>query len=211
MSKMVFAAAAMTAATVFAADASAATFNNGGQIVIPDTGSSGPSNPYPSIINVSGLSGAVTDVNVTFHGLSHTWSGDLEIALHGPTGQRVALLADFGGGLNWTNDDVTFSDGAGLPVVGSSGTYRTAVNTCENASICDGASDLLSAFNGLDPNGNWSLYVFDDAGGDRGRIAGGWSLDITTDAVSAVPLPAGLPLLLGGLGVLGLARRKRRG
>jgi uncharacterized repeat protein (TIGR01451 family) len=38
----------------------------------------------------------------------------------------------------------------------------------------------LSAFNGADPNGTWSLYVFDDANGDAGRIDGGWTLNIQT-------------------------------
>src|SRR6185295_17857929 len=29
------------------------------------------------------------------------------------------------------------------------------------------------------PNGVWSLYIFDDAGGDAGSMAGGWSLTFT--------------------------------
>jgi Ca2+-binding RTX toxin-like protein len=38
----------------------------------------------------------------------------------------------------------------------------------------------FSVFNGINPNGTWSLYVVDDVGGDAGTIAGGWSLNIGT-------------------------------
>ncbi len=37
----------------------------------------------------------------------------------------------------------------------------------------------LSTFSGTDPNGTWSLYVFDDSVGDAGSIAGGWSLSLS--------------------------------
>jgi len=40
----------------------------------------------------------------------------------------------------------------------------------------------LTAVNGRDPNGVWSLYVFDDSTGDAGNIAGGWTLTLTTVA-----------------------------
>ena len=39
---------------------------------------------------------------------------------------------------------------------------------------------LLGAFRGVNPNGNWSLYVTDDHGVDSGVIAGGWRLNIQT-------------------------------
>jgi uncharacterized repeat protein (TIGR01451 family) len=37
----------------------------------------------------------------------------------------------------------------------------------------------LAAFNGVNPNGVWSLYVVDDSSSDNGTIAGGWSLNIS--------------------------------
>ena len=43
-------------------------------------------------------------------------------------------------------------------------------------------TDSLTAFNGINPNGTWSLYVVDDVGGDIGNFAGGWELTITTSA-----------------------------
>jgi len=47
----------------------------------------------------------------------------------------------------------------------------------------------LSAFNGTDPNGTWSLYVRDDFTGMSGSIAGGWSLSITTSAPACCTPP----------------------
>ncbi|MFC9599770.1 hypothetical protein ACFTQL_18125 [Peribacillus butanolivorans] len=38
----------------------------------------------------------------------------------------------------------------------------------------------LSVFDGTNPNGTWSLFVFDDVGQDSGTSAGGWFLTITT-------------------------------
>jgi len=45
-------------------------------------------------------------------------------------------------------------------------------------------STNFATFNGMNPNGIWSLYVYDDSPGNDGIIAGGWSLGLT--AVSTV-------------------------
>jgi uncharacterized repeat protein (TIGR01451 family) len=37
----------------------------------------------------------------------------------------------------------------------------------------------LGIFNGGNPNGNWSLYVYDDAVGNGGYIANGWALNLS--------------------------------
>lgn len=47
------------------------------------------------------------------------------------------------------------------------------------------------------------------AGGNVGSVQGAQDL-LATIEISAVPLPAGLPLLAGGLGLLGFAKRRRK-
>ena len=71
-------------------------------------------------------------------------------------------------------------------------------------------SSLLSFFNGTSPNGTWSLYVFDDLGGDIGSIDGGWDLTITDGAITGV-IPEPTTALLLGAGLIALvAARARR-
>ncbi|MFM6308461.1 MAG: hypothetical protein ACKPGB_09370, partial [Dolichospermum sp.] len=53
-------------------------FSNPNPITIPD---SGTSTPYPSTINVSGLSGNINSLKVTLTNLSHTWPDDIDVLL----------------------------------------------------------------------------------------------------------------------------------
>lgn len=122
------------------------------------------------------------------------------------------LMDQVGGSANWTNDTVTFSDGAPGITIGSPGVDGTfspsGLSNCLLAE-CLGAGSLLSVYAGLDPTGLWALSINDDAGADIGDLAGGWSLQFTTTSV--VPLPAALPLLGSALALLGLLgwRKKR--
>ena len=61
---------------------------------------------------------------------------------------------------------------------------------------------FLSSFNGLDPNGTWTLFIADVSGGDQSTLVS-WELDIT-----AVPEPVTVALgIFGGLfAFLGAAR-----
>jgi uncharacterized repeat protein (TIGR01451 family) len=104
-----------------------------------------------------------------------------------PAGQKVVLMSDTGGGHSITNLNLTFDDNAasGLPDTAQiiSGTYKpTDFEPGDNfppPAPAGAVSTFLSAFNGSNPNGNWSLYVVDDATGDSGLISS-WSLSITT-------------------------------
>jgi subtilisin-like proprotein convertase family protein len=173
---------------------------NPAPILVPGAGTGGTGGtggiaaPYPSTIPVAGLTGAVTKVTATLTGFSHTFPGDVDILLAGPAGQRIVLMSDIGSGTDAVNVNLTFDDAAapmGATVV--SGTFRpTNSGTGDPFPVPAPPAPhgtLLSAFNGANPNGTWSLYVVDDAATDVGTFSGGWSLTITTAEPSCVNQP----------------------
>jgi uncharacterized repeat protein (TIGR01451 family) len=160
------------------------SFTNSAAITIPDHGSA---SPYPSTISVTGLAGLVGKVAVSLKGVTHGFPDDIDILLVSPSGQKVVLMSDTGGGHSITNLNLAFDDSAsaGLPDTAQigSGTYKpTDFEPGDNfppPAPVGAVSAFLSALNGSNPNGNWSLYVVDDATGDSGLISN-WSLSITT-------------------------------
>lgn len=193
-------------------DVAAVNFSNPALISIP---SSGSATPYPSIISISGFSGAITDVNVTLHGLTHTFPTDLDILLVGPAGQSVLLMSDVGGGSDLDNATLTFDDQAASsvpnPIV--AGTYKpTNVGNGDNipAPAPSGPwGTQLSVFNGNYANGSWRLFVFDDGLFADGSIDG-WSLAINSVGGTA-PVPEAPPIVILGFGLLvGSAWLRRR-
>lgn len=145
--------------------------------------------PYPSMITVAGVTGTVTKVTVTLRGLTHTCPADLDVLLVGPGGQNVLLISDAGTNKAVSNLTLTFDDTAAtLPQTSTlaSGTYRPT-NFDTNTDLFPApaptgpfGSALSSVFNGLNPNGTWSLFVRDDKLNNTGSITQGWTLAITT-------------------------------
>ena len=75
------------------------TFSNTDSIAIPATGSAnqiGLASPYPSNISVSGMTGAVTKMTVTFHGLTHGALGDVDAMVVAPNGDVYASRREQG-------------------------------------------------------------------------------------------------------------------
>ena len=175
------------------------TFTNTNFITIP---SSGAASPYPSSISVSGLGGTVTKITVKLNNLSHTFPDDIDIMLVGPGGQNAIILSDVGGTSAASGVTLILDDSAatalpdGGPLV--SGTFMpTNIGTGDTfaapAPTPSGGS-ALSVFSGTAPNGTWSLYVVDDAGGDDGSIAGGWELSVSATSCSGpTPTPTSTP------------------
>jgi len=186
---------------------SAITFANTAPITINDAG---VASPYPSNVAVSGVTNPVTKVTVTLTGFNHTFPSDVDILVVGPGGQTFILVSDVIGGtdavgINWTFDD------AAAAFIGSTGTPASGTFKPTNYTVCQDpfaapapagpylspggigtpcGTDTLAAFNGVNPNGTWSLYVVDDLGADVGTISGGWALQITTGGGCSTPTPS---------------------
>jgi subtilisin-like proprotein convertase family protein len=172
---------------VMSQQAPQAVFANPQTLLIP---TSGVASPYPSTIGVVGVGGHVAKVTVRVAGLTHTWPQDLDVLVVGPQGQSVLLLSGAGGQQTPRSVNLTFDDDAAQPLPGdpdsaiTSGSYRPTNDggdwiTLPSPAPQGSYSEALSVFKGTDPNGNWQLFVFDDMGGNRGRIDMGWSLTIT--------------------------------
>lgn len=165
-----------------------------------------PAVQYPATIHMSGLGGAVSKLRVTLNGIVHSCFLDLDIMLVGPSGQSIVLMSDVGacGPANAT--DITFDDfatGTLAPTTlpPTSGSWRP-LNVFTGDPFAAPApvpslAPALSAFIGTNPNGDWKLYVVDDAQGDTGSIRDGWTLDIETMTqvcnAGSFAVPAGAP------------------
>jgi len=159
----------------------------------------GRANPYPSTITVPNLGkGRVSRVTVALSKLTHGYPSDLDVLLVGPNGASVMLMSDAGGGLGLTNAWFELSDAGSdlMPANPSlalvSGTYKpTNHDIGSDIFPADAPSQpaggyptrLNSAFAGIDPAGNWRLYIIDDVTGDSGTLAD-WILNIYTDQPS---------------------------
>jgi subtilisin-like proprotein convertase family protein len=149
---------AQASATTSACPAnSVLTFSSSPALAIPDNNTTG----VTSTINVPN-SLTITSVSVNV-GITHTFQGDLEVALIGPDNTTV-LLHNLTGG---TTDNI---------------------NTSYN--ITTRSAQALSAFAGKNTSGAWKLRVRDLAAGDVGTI-NSWKLTFngysTLTANTAIP------------------------
>jgi len=139
-------------------------------------------------MEVRGLTAAVYRVSVTLSNLNHSQPDDLDVLMVGPGGQAVWLMSDAGGANAVSGVSLTFEEAAALtlPDAGAlvsgrlrPGNFDPASDTLPAPAPSGAHGTALSQFTGTDPNGFWSLYVFDDRDGASGGVAGGWSLDLS--------------------------------
>lgn len=168
---------------VGASAAHAQTFSNTTPITIQPLGIA---TPYPSIIEISGVSNPALTFSVTLNNFSHTFLADVHVLLVGPAGQSILLLANAGGGGDAINADLTFSSDATTTIsdgnVGApTGTFAPSVYSPVNLPAGAPAGpygNSLLPLVGTSVNGTWRLFVWDDAPQDSGAIAEGWSVRI---------------------------------
>jgi subtilisin-like proprotein convertase family protein len=164
---------------------------NSTTITIPDEGTA---TPYPSPIEVTGLSDVVSNVEVVIPDLGHSLPRDIDMLLVGPTGVSVLLMSDVG---DTPANDIAlrFKDGSpAVPTPLVSGTFRPTnleapADPFPAPAPATAPAANLAAFNGTSPIGTWNLFVVDDAGGDTGELTGGWQLEITVPSGACINRP----------------------
>lgn len=163
------------------------TFSNASIIAIPGTG---PANPYPATIQVTGLKkGKILDLNVFLNNFTHPVPDDVDILLaaaHLP-GSNAIIMSDVGAAIPVAGVNLVLDDQAGSPLPDAgplvSGTF---LPTNASGSLDDfpapapvpSGNSALSVFNGQKANGQWQLFINDFPGNGDGSFAGGWQLQV---------------------------------
>jgi len=162
-----------------------------------------------STMVLTGLGNGLSAISVTLN-VSGGNNGDL-YAFLSYGGTLVTLLNRVGTGMGdsiqqsygYTTsgfNNVTLTDGSAsnihdVQVPGSAGSYSADAGS-------------LASFNGVNPNGTWTLFFSDMSGGDTvTSTLNGWSLEITS-----VPEPVNVTLIAFGIVMLSscIVRRLRR-
>lgn len=121
-------------------------------------------NPFTRTFSV-GTSYTVNDVNIGVL-MAHTYRGDLIITLVSPTGTSVTLLNQVGTSRNHVN--ALLDDSAASTV--SNYTFNDTITTVPPYNNTYRPSSALTAFNGENAQGTWTLQICDAAAQDSGTF-----------------------------------------
>ncbi len=118
-----------------------------------------------SIIPVSN-SFVLSDINVSIK-VNHTYINELTATLISPSGTQVKVFDGLCTATNISNIDATFDDSGATIVCGNNPGVSGTVKSKEN----------LTAFNGQNATGNWTLRIKDNGAGDGGALIN-WSMNM---------------------------------
>lgn len=161
------------------------TFSSPNAVVINDDTTA---DPYPSTIQVSGIKkGKVIDVNVILRGLNHGFPDNIDAVLVAPGGASTVLMSDVGGATDALSVTLRLDDEAAAALPDTTALENGAFKPANFGAGADTYPQLgaaptaanLSLLDGGNPNGEWRLFVVDDAAANSGAFSGGWDLELT--------------------------------
>jgi uncharacterized protein YkwD len=151
--------------------------------------------PYPSTLDVSGMGGTITDVNVVLSGVTLT-ATNLDMLLVAPDGSHATLVSSDVPSAGVVTQTWSYDDEAAAPQEnGLTGLFKpTNIDggPGDSDALPDAPAEFdgqLLNFDGLTPNGTWKLYA-----ANSGLVAPigsitGWALEITTVTGITSPSP----------------------
>ncbi|HLP84382.1 MAG TPA: tail fiber domain-containing protein [Phycisphaerales bacterium] len=172
---------AVCAVAAAASVACGQTYTSQSGLTIPDFGAA---SPYPSVVVVNGGPQSITGITITLNDLIHTFPADLLVCLVAPDNTAITLLSSNGGGVDANSIDLTFAVNGVTPSSSPLGSipYRPAGGAGLSIPNVTYVSSLVN-FQGINANGVWQLYVFDNFGGDWGSLRN-WSITFTDAPLS---------------------------
>lgn len=141
-----------------------------------------------SVITIAGAPTTLTNLRATTL-IQHTFPGDLDMTLTSPAGTVVTITSDNGvdqvNAFNGTVWDDFANPFGQVPYANNNGLVTDQLYSPTGGPIARLVpEEPFDAFRGENPNGDWTLRIFDDAAQDVGTLTG-WSLNI--QAVSTPP------------------------
>jgi uncharacterized membrane protein YgcG len=150
------------------------------ELAIPESATT----PVRSTLSVP-TAGRVRHLRVTLNA-THGWVGDLRARLTSPSGTTIDLfqrpgLGEFGSGLTWEANPVTFDDAASTSIQAPPDGLLTLSGTFS-------PDEPLARFSGEQRSGRWLLRMsdsFDDGAPAGERMLHGWSIETDEPACAA--------------------------
>jgi subtilisin-like proprotein convertase family protein len=175
----------------------------GGTIPTAGTGGGGtwptvfPPSAFSSTASITTPAGSTSIVRLKINGLNHTWVGDLQIVLDDPSGVRHTILhragstaGSVGSGCDLLTGDYSFYQAYGPNIeAGCSSTISPGSYLQSFGDWVSGTqsvfNDPLSAIPVIAGTNNWTLTIYDWAGGDTGTFTS-WELCFNAPAVTVL-------------------------